>query len=224
MTFTFFMFSILQDKLKNIQLFLSITLSYFIIIFLSSTFLSTDDLIVEHYSDLLSNDQLSQYLENKKEWWWISYSIIPIIILIRTSLVSFCLSVGLFLYDIENKIQFKQFFRIALIGEFVLVFVGAFKLVYFYFFKIEFTLQELQQFYPLSYINFLDVENLEPWLVYPLQTVNLFEIMYFFVLVFGMHKLLKNNYWKSFEITAASYGTGLLIWLGLVMFLTLNIS
>ena len=107
------MFSILQDKLKNIQLFLSITLSYFIIIFLSSTFLSTDDLIVEHYSDLLSNDQLSQYLENKKEWWWISYSIIPIIILIRTSLVSFCLSVGLFLYDIENKIQFKQFFRIG---------------------------------------------------------------------------------------------------------------
>ena len=224
MTFTFFMFSILQDKLKNIQLFLSITLSYFIIIFLSSTFLSTDDLIVEHYSDLLSNDQLSQYLENKKEWWWISYSIIPIIILIRTSLVSFCLSVGLFFYDIENKIQFKQFFRIALIGEFVLVFVGVFKLVYFYFFKIEFTLQELQQFYPLSYINFLDVENLEPWLVYPLQTVNLFEIMYFFVLVYGMHKLLKNNYWKSFEITAASYGTGLLIWLGLVMFLTLNIS
>ena len=224
MTFTFFMFSILQDKLKNIQLFLSITLSYFIIIFLSSTFLSTDDLIVEHYSDLLSNDQLSQYLENKKEWWWISYSIIPIIILIRTSLVSFCLSIGLFFYDIENKIQFKQFFRIALIGEFVLVFVGVFKLVYFYFFKIEFTLQELQQFYPLSYINFLDVENLEPWLVYPLQTVNLFEIMYFFVLVYGMHKLLKNNYWKSFEITAASYGTGLLIWLGLVMFLTLNIS
>lgn len=224
MTFTFFMFSILQDKLKNIQLFLSITLSYFIIIFLSSTFLSTDDLIVEHYSDLLSNDQLSQYLENKKEWWWISYSIIPIIILIRTSVVSFCLSVGLFLYDIENKIQFKQFFRIALIGEFVLVFVGVFKLIYFYFFKTEVTLQELQQFYPLSYINFLDVENLEPWLVYPLQTVNLFEIMYFFVLVYGMHKLLKNNYWKSFEITAASYGTGLLIWLGLVMFLTLNIS
>jgi len=218
------MFSILQDKLKNIQLFLSITLSYFIIIFLSSTFLSTDDLIVEHYSDLLSNDQLSQYLENKKEWWWISYSIIPIIILIRTSVVSFCLSVGLFLYDIENKIQFKQFFRIALIGEFVLVFVGVFKLIYFYFFKTEVTLQELQQFYPLSYINFLDVENLEPWLVYPLQTVNLFEIMYFFVLVYGMHKLLKNNYWKSFEITAASYGTGLLIWLGLVMFLTLNIS
>ena len=148
------MFSILQDKLKNIQLFLSITLSYFIIIFLSSTFLSTDDLIVEHYSDLLSNDQLSQYLENKKEWWWISYSIIPIIILIRTSVVSFCLSVGLFLYDIENKIQFKQFFRIALIGEFVLVFVGVFKLIYFYFFKTEVTLQELQQFYPLSYINF----------------------------------------------------------------------
>lgn len=85
-------------------------------------------------------------------------------------------------------------------------------------------MQDIQQFYPLSYINFLDIENIEPWLIYPLQTINLFEIAYFFVLVYGVHKLLKNNYWKSFEITAASYGTGLVIWLGLVMFLTLNLT
>jgi hypothetical protein len=36
--------------------------------------------------------------------------------------------------------------------------------------------------------------------------------------------LLKNKYIKSFEIIAISYGLGLTIWLGLVMFLTLNVS
>jgi hypothetical protein len=83
---------------------------------------------------------------------------------------------------------------------------------------------DIQQFYPLSYTNFLDVSTLEPWLVYPLQTINLFEIGYFFVLVYGTHKLLKNKYAKSFEMVAVSYGTGLLIWIGLAMFLTLNLS
>lgn len=191
---------------------------------LSNYLLNTEDLLINFYSEQLAKDQLEQLLENQQKWAWLGYAILPLLILIRVSLVSFCLSIGLFLYDIENKIQFKQFFRIALIGEFVLVFVGIFKLVYFYFIKSDYTLQDIQQFYPLSFINFLDVENLEPWLVYPLQTINLFEITYFFVLVYGMHKLLKNNYWKSFEITAASYGTGLLIWLGFVMFLMLNIS
>ena len=82
----------------------------------------------------------------------------------------------------------------------------------------------MQQYYPLSYINFLDLEKIQPWLIYPLKTINLFEIAYFFVLVYGLWKLLKNKFSKSLEIVAVSYGSGLVIWLGLVMFLTLNMS
>jgi len=106
----------------------------------------------------------------------------------------------------------------------VLVLVGLFKFGYFYFIKTGYTFQDLQQYYPLSYINFLDLSKLQPWLIYPLQTINLFEVAYFFVLVYGLWKLLKNNYWKSFEIVAVSYGTGLFIWIGFVMFLILNLT
>ncbi len=100
----------------------------------------------------------------------------PLLILIRSSLVALCLRVGQFIYTIKNTYKFKQFFRIVLHGEFVLVLVGFLKLGYFYFIKIDYTLEDLQQYYPLNYINFLDIQNLEPWLVYPLQTINLFEI------------------------------------------------
>lgn len=147
-----------------------------------------------------------------------------LLIISRILLVSQCLSIGLFFYDTEDNTKFKHLFRIALLGEFVLVLVGYVKFLYFAFIKTEYTLQDIQEYYPLSYINLLDLTKIEPWLIYPLQTVNLFEVAYFFVLVYGLHKLLKNNYWKSFEITAASYGTGLLIWLGLVSFLTLSIT
>ena len=57
------------------------------------------------------------------------------------------LNVGMFFYDIEHPFKFRQFFRIALLGEFVLVLVGYFKLGYFYFIKTDYTLEELQYYF-----------------------------------------------------------------------------
>jgi hypothetical protein len=195
-----------------------------IIVFILSKYIVSNELVYEYYIDIISQEQINELLDNQGKWQWLSYVLIPLIVIMRSVLVSMCLSVGLFFYDSENNIKYKKLLNVALLGEFILASVGYVKFFYFTLVNTNYSLVDIQQFYPLSFINFLDVENLEPWLVYPLQTVNLFEITYFFVLVYGMHKLLKNNYWKSFEITAASYGTGLLIWLGFVMFLMLNIS
>lgn len=198
----------------------------FLLLVLFKFFINNNQLLYNFYSEQLAQDQIEQLIANQKKWEWLGYAVVPLIVLIRTSLVAMVLSVGTFIYyigEVEHP-KFKDFFGIALRGEFVLVLVGYFKFAYFYFFKTDYTLQDLQQFYPLSYTNFLDLSKIQPWLIYPLQTINLFEIGYFFVLVWGMWKLLRNDYWKSFEITVVSYGTGLLIWLGFVMFLVLNIS
>lgn len=210
--------------IKKHQLFIILVLLYIVTLIINNKVLKTDELIINFYSEQFVKEQIEELIINQKKWYWLPYAMIPLIILIRTSLVALCLNIGLFFYDIENKIKFKQLFKTALLGEFVLVLVGHFKFLYFYFIKTDFTLLNLQQFHPLSYTNFLDLNKLEPWLIYPLQTINLFEIAYFFVLVYGLHKLLKNKYFKSFEIVAVSYGSGLVIWLGLVMFLTLNMS
>ncbi|MBK5210269.1 MAG: hypothetical protein JJE44_12330 [Flavobacteriaceae bacterium] len=211
-------------KLNNFSLYILILLLISLITYFSGIYLNADELLYNYYSEQLAQEQLEKILESQEKWAWVGYVIIPLLILIRSSLIALCLSVGVFFYEMERKIPFKDFFRIALAGEFVLVLVGYFKLGYFYFIKTDYTLMDLQQYYPLSYINFLDLEKIQPWLVYPLQTINLFEIAYFFVLVYALWKLLKNNYLKSFEISAVSYGGGLLIWLGLVMFLTLNMA
>lgn len=195
-----------------------------IISILTQQGLATKELFYNFYSERLAQEQVVKIIQNQEKWEWVGYAIIPIIILIRSSLVAICLSLGVFFYNMEHTIKFKQFFSIALFSEFVLILVSYFKLGYFYFIKTDYTLQDLQQYYPLSYINFLDLEKIQPWLIYPLQTVNLFEIAYFFVLVYGLWKLLKNKFSKSLEIVTVSYGSGLVIWLGLVMFFTLNIS
>lgn len=201
-----------------------ISLLGIILTYISNSIIDTSELILNSYSEQLASEKLEELLKNQKKWFWVVYLTVPLLILIRTSLVTFCLSIGLFFYDIESKIKFKQLFNVSILGEFVLLFVIFSRIIYFYFIKTDYTLDKLLQFYPLSYTNFLDLSKIEPWLLYPIQTINLFEIGYFFVLVYGLHKLLKNKYSKSFEIVAVSYGSGLLIWIGLVMFLTLNMS
>jgi len=211
-------------KFNNYILFLAIVVFNILIILLIKYGLGIDKLVYNFYAEQLAKDQLQKLLSAQQKWAWVGYAIIPLMVLIRSSLVALCLNIGVFFYDIERKIAFKKYFRIALMGEFVLVLVGLVKFGYFYFIKTDFTLQDLQQYYPLSYINFLDRTNLQPWLIYPLQTLNLFELAYIFVLVFGVRKLLKNTFTKSLEMVAISYGTGLLIFMGLIMFLTLNMT
>ena len=211
---------------KNIYSLSFIVLISFLISVIFKNYLNTNELFYNFYSEQLVQEQLDKLIETQQKWSWVGYAITPLLILLRSSIVALTLSVGNFFYNMDEieLPKFKDFFRIALLGEFVLLFVGVFKLLYFLFIKTDYNLLDIQRYYPLSLINFADIDNLEPWLVYPIQTINLFEITYFIVLVYGMHKLLKSNYWRDFEITAVSYGIGLLIWLGLVTFLILNFT
>lgn len=213
-------------KINNYGLLFLVTLFLSITTFLAKHFLNTEELLYNFYSDQLAHQQVEKLIKSQGKWMWVGYAVIPLIVIIRSSLVAMCLSIGNFLYNINEteSIKFKYFLRIALFGEFVLLLVGLFKFGYFYFLKTDYTLLDLQQYYPLSFINFLNISSLEPWVIYPLQTINLFEFGYFLVLVVGLWRLLKNKYWRSFEIVAVSYGTGLVIWLGMIMFLMLNMT
>lgn len=201
-----------------------ILLSHLCIIFLTSNTLHTDELIFHSFSDQLTQEQLHEYIASKEKWAWIGYLITTLLVLLRIILVATCISIGYYLYHIDNDIKFKHFFNLSLQAEVVLLLVGVSKLVWFSFIDTTYTLQDLQQFYPLSVTNFLDLQNVDAWLLYPLQTLNLFEIAYWLALTYGLFKLIKGKFWKSFEIIMVSYGTGLVIWIVCIMFLTLNMS
>lgn len=211
-------------EINNYQYFTLLIILAFTSSIINRYFLNTDALVINYYSEQLSEEVINSILESRSDWEWFGYLLIPILIIFRANLVAICLSVGLFFYDIERIVKYKKLLKIALIGEFVFVLIGFFKLFYFAFIKPKYTFEDLNYFFPFSYSNFLNIETIEPWLIYPLQTINLFEVSYFFVLVYGVYKLLQNKYWKSFEMVAVSYGTGLVIWVGFVMFLTLNIT
>lgn len=62
--------------------------------------------------------------------------------------------------------------------------VIVFKIAWFYFFQLNYTLEDIQYFYPFSALNIVGYEGLQPWFVYPIQVLNLFELAYWFILAY----------------------------------------
>jgi hypothetical protein len=91
-------------------------------------------------------------------------------------------------------------------------------------FATNYTLEDLQFFYPLSAANLFAPNELEAWWVYPFQLINLFEVAYWVILAILLGRALQISTGKAAEYVIKGYGSGLLLWVLLVVFITLNFS
>jgi len=196
---------------------------------LYNTILNIDNLFINTISEILTPKEIEEYLNINNKWKWVSYAIIPIILLIKTSLIASILYIGTFFYS-KIKVTYKQLFNAVVKAEFVFLGVGVLKIIWFYFFQTNYTLEDLQYFYPLSALNIVGYQGLEPWFIYPLQVLNLFELAYWLLLSYFIGKLAFTDKDAGkpmdlgLKIVASSYGSALLLWVVVVMFFTLNYS
>jgi hypothetical protein len=204
---------------KNLFLYVFLVIGIQII---SNKLLEYDTILSNSLSDQLTQEQLLDYLRLRKDLEWVGYIVMPIILFIKISLIAAIIDVGCFFF--EKEIKYKKLFNIVVKAEFIFLGVILLKTGLFLFFMPNYTLEDLQYFYPLSLINLIDYREYKTWFIYPLQIVNLFEIVYWFLLANLLGKSLKLSTEKSLTIIASSYGIGLLIWIIAVMFFTLNMS
>ena len=197
--------------------------------YLNKYVLENEEVLLVYLSEKLNAKQIENFFNFQKKWQWFSCAIIPIILLIKTSIIASVLYIGTFFYS-KAKVTFKQLFNAVVKAEFVFLGVGVLKIVWFYFFQTNYTLEDLQYFYPLSALNIVGYQGLESWFIYPLQVLNLFELAYWLLLSYFVGKLAFTEKDKGkpmdlgFKIVASSYGSALLLWVVVVMFFTLNYS
>lgn len=89
-----------------------------------------------------------------------------------------------------------------------------------YFIKLKDTWKEL-----------LNTSSINPLFIYPLNLLNIFELGYFLVLAWLLVGVINEaneqrqvKFGQSLKLVTASYGSGLLLWVLVVMFITLNLS
>ncbi|WP_381521493.1 hypothetical protein [Spirosoma soli] len=208
---------------KNSWLFFSaITTLSALLIFASQYLLISDDLYYDALVNQLTVAQVEDFIDKSHQLTWLPYVLLPAINLVKFSALATCLSLGY--YMLTNRWLFIPFFRIAIQAELVLLLPNVVKLLWFLLIQPDYNLTDLQYFYPLSLLNLLDPTDVSTWLLYPLQLINLFEVAYWIVLAYTVSRLVGWSVNRGLGMVAASYGTGLLLWVVFIMFLSISLS
>jgi hypothetical protein len=146
----------------------------------------------------------------------LQYLSIPLIYFLKFTCIAFTLWVGSFMFG--YRIHYNKVWQIVMFAE--LIFLGAegLKIFWFMFFQAEANIWDIKNFYPLSLMSFFDYETINPKYAYPLKSLNLFELAYWFILIYGIYwtaqkKLSFASISVSYAIVFSSYVLFFLLWL-----------
>lgn len=208
---------------SNLLKFLFLSIASIIVSEIVIKILNIKKLYFNSLAEQFTTKQIEQYFEFQDKWQLLTYIFVPIVLLIKTLLISSVIYIGSFFLN-KIPLTFKQIWNIVLTAEFIFLLIGIIKIIWFYFFQTNYNLEDIQYFYPFSALNIVGYQELEPWLIYPFQVLNLFELGYWLILAYYIGKAAETTMDNGLKIVASSYGSSLLLWVVLVMFFTLNYS
>jgi hypothetical protein len=171
-----------------------------------------------YLDEQLSYERVKGVINLKNKWLWLGYIFTPILYLLKFSAVSVCILAGILLSNI--KITFYKVFKVVLVSDVIFLLAIAIKTLYFLYTKTNFTITDYLTFYPFSLINLIDTTKVLNWLKYPIQLLNLFEILYILLITTGISIELRIKFREAFKIVSLSYFSGLLIYIVFITFLT----
>lgn len=211
-------------NLKRIHLFMGVVMANLIIAWLSKAVLINEIVFYNTFSEQLTYDRSIKLFENMRDYAWIGYALTPILLLIKFSLISMVLYIGIIFCNLQYKVSLGSVFKIVIASDIIFVCSGLFKFLWFYLFAGNYNLNDLGFFYPLSLINFFKTDEVNKLWRFPLQTVNLFHLIYIISLSFGLNKVCKIEKADAEKIVLLSYLPALLLWVALIMFLIIDAS
>lgn len=193
-----------------------------LILCLSGITLIDEDIFYNTFSGQLSYERTLFLFDSYKRISWISFIVLPIMLVIKFSLITMTLYIGLFFNELHDQVSLSSVFAVVCASEFVFIIAGLIKLLWFSFFMESFTLTDLNFFYPLSLINLFNPGEVRSYWIYPLQSVNLFHLLYILLLSYGLNRICNVKKEISEKIVLTSYLPVVVMWIALIMFLAIE--
>lgn len=137
---------------------------------------------------------------------------IPLVYLWKFTVIAFVIWVGCFLYG--YRVTYSQCWGVVLVCEFIFLIPEVLKILWFMFIDTDPTIHDIRAFYPLSLMHFFDYYSLDRKWAYPLRALNLFEVVYWFALVEGIHAYARKEKRMVWLIAVSSYIFIFVLWLG----------
>ena len=184
--------------------FLLLCLSTFVLLYVKIAFLENETAAFEFLADRPEGGILRLISALK-------FVSVPLIYLWKFTVIGFVIWVGCFLFG--YRVTFSQCWGIAIVSEFVFLIPEILKILWFLLMVPDPTYNEIRGFYPLSLMNLFDYSSIDTRYAYPLRALNLFEPIYWYLLVSGVHFFARKQKSIAWFIVLCSYVLLFFIWL-----------
>ncbi|UJP66776.1 hypothetical protein [Mongoliitalea daihaiensis] len=165
---------------------------------------------------------LLDMLEDMQYWNKFSILLTFLILSLKCFLMALILYAGLFFANRHQGIKLGSLFMIAVYAESIIVLGGMLKV--FLGTLSDLTYSEFSLFAPLSVLSLLDITSVKPIWYYPLQLLNLFEVIYCLLLIYFFSNELDFKRSESSKLVMSTYAFSMSFWMVLILFLTLNFT
>ena len=141
----------------------------------------------------------------------IQYLSVPVFLLWKWTWTTLTLWIGCFMFG--YRLHFNQLWKMAMLAEIFFFLPEIIKVLWFTIFYTNPDYNDYIAFYPFSLINLMDYTQIASKWHYPLKSINIFEILYWPVLVLGIYFLSGMKLRISSFIVASTYVLFFIIWL-----------
>lgn len=206
---------------KPVYLLAVFSFIYLTIAYLNNEYLFNKDLFYNSLGAKLSADRIDAIFTNQVKFQWVGYLAVPVIVFLKVVLVAACIYTGIILGNREAS--FNDVLKIVLLAEIVMVLSAFFKVTCLLYKGVD-SFDDIRSFSPLSLLQLINVRSIPSYAVYPIQTLNLFELGYWIVLALGLRHFLQLPFAKSLVMVLTTYGIGLCIWMLAVVFIQVQLN
>jgi len=199
------------------SIFIVFIFGYLIIGFINQTFILTEDFYYDYLYGQVEDSRLDELVSKTKNFSKFKIIWEPIAALLYVLGTAFCINLGLMHQD--DKISFAEIFRITLVSYLIFIIPNFIRILY-YIDKTEFSLSVFNN-YSIGSLSFLLSEDDSYWIIYIFRTLNIFEFIYWFLLVAGVKTITGWDNDRSTRLVLISYGVGLLFWMTVHLYVTM---
>lgn len=136
---------------------------------------------------------------------------IPLVYAWKFTVIAFVIWVGCFMFG--YRVTYARCWGVVIGAEFIFLIPELLKIFWFTVVVPDPRYSDIGAFYPLSLMHFFDYYSINRKWAYPLRALNVFEIIYWFLLVAGIHHYARKEKRIVWFIVAASYILIFLLWL-----------
>lgn len=140
---------------------------------------------------------------------------IPLVYLGKFTVIAFVIWVGCFMFG--YRVTYKQCWGVVIAAEFLFLIPEALKIAWFMTVDTDPDYNDIRSFYPLSLMHFADYSSMDKRYAYPLRALNIFEVVYWVLLVNGIHFYARKDKKYVWAIVACSYILIFFLWLAFYM-------